>query len=61
MSNWVKKNKYYLACKDWTICKITQSAIVSYELWHGDTNKGYFKTADEAKKEYERLPQCINV
>lgn len=51
---WQKINDYYLQQGNWTICKTGKEKVI-YGLWHGAECKGWFMSADEAKKVYEEL------
>jgi hypothetical protein len=52
---WKQINPYYLEQNGWTISKMTLANGTKYGLWHGNVNKGFFDSADEAKKVYEEL------
>ena len=54
LMSWIKHNKYYLKCNEWTICKYGPPHF-EYALWKNNINKGFFMTSQEAKIKYELI------
>lgn len=52
---WKKMNDYYLENNGWTISKMNLKNSTKYGLWEANVNRGFYETADEAKKKHEVL------
>lgn len=54
MSEWIKKNAYYLKNETWTIAKYNTKPP-QYALWNGTQNHGFYASAGDAKTKWKEL------
>lgn len=54
---WKQIDRYHLEHNGWTIAKMTLANGSKYGLFHGNVNKGFFDTANEAKEKHKELTE----